>query len=51
MFMVWRKGGHSAKYRELHGSEPGPLEDVRVMKDKERVKLVLTGGWTMKSLI
>ena len=39
------------KYADLIAVDGDPLEDVRVLQDKDRVKLVLVGGKTLKSLL
>jgi imidazolonepropionase-like amidohydrolase len=39
------------KYGDLIAVDCDPLEDVRVLQDKDRVRLVLAGGKTRKSLL
>jgi imidazolonepropionase-like amidohydrolase len=39
------------KFGDLIAVDGDPLEDVRVLQDKDRVRLVLAGGKTRKSLL
>jgi len=39
------------KFGDLIAVDGDPLEDVRVLQDKDRVRLVLAGGWTRKNLL